>query len=1231
MRYCGMCGTSLAQICLNCGAANPLVFNYCGMCGLPLPEEKTRVAQPTLPGFFTPYKRRTAVPIEEEPAEPPIPTQIDLKGERRVVTVILADVTSSTNLLENLGTEKWVVIMNRVLHILESEVYRYGGTVDQFRGDGLVAFFGATEAHEDDPERAVLAGLSMQQAFARYSEELARGDGIELMIRVGINTGEVIVASVGNVRQHREDTAMGIGVAIAARMETAAEPGTVLVCENTYRLIKEHFEWLPMGDITVKGISRPLACYRPLTPKTVGERRHALEFFGSSLPLIGRETEFDVLVNSMKDLSEGRGHIVLLSGEAGMGKTFLLNEVQQHYARQVALAQDTQGINLLEGKFLNLQGRCRSYERSRPYSMWLDLLRAWLNTRSGDAPEDIRTRLHNQCIEIWGDKIGDYYPYLATLLSLPLEEEFTGRVKHLNAEGLRQQFFICIKSWIEMVSRRGPLIVTFTEMQWADTSSLELLKSCLPLAESKALLWLLIFRPDRVSPIWDLRHYIETHYPHRLKMLELLPLTQSQSEELISALIGDDILLPETCHLIVKNSEGNPYFIIELIHSLIDSEILIQDEITGKWQTQSTTSSLELPDSLQRLLIARIDRLSPDERHVLQMASVIGNAFWFNVLHELVGETVPLIEHLTALQRSQLILERGRIPDLGMEYSFKSTLVREAAYESLLSPHRSSLHLSVAEYFEEFVDVENRKQHEGLIAYHYRHAGNPNKEFFYTLRAAEEAREVYANTEAIGHYSRALEILEEMEINLIDQNQRYAIISQRFEVLQWRSTLYFFTGELDKSVTDAHALLALAEMMPDDPAWKIDALLHQPSVRFHNTREEIYEGLDLADQALELAKKTGDKRRELTSLIALGDLYNIIRDHRWRDLAERALVLARELGDISMEVNLLLGIGSAYGLDDLQQSTHYLEAALPLLKQLDDKRAELRLMIALGDQSERAGDYYRYLTEYIQNHLAISREIGDRIEEGSALMFSGQVQGIYLGDYEAGLAIEQEAAQLLENLTSMIYPLLRIIQLQVLMGRYDEALANLEIARPIGMQAVNDICRAGMALVSAMLYIALGDEVHLRKVFDYIDIVELLVSTQLVSRQYQIAASCEASVAFLKLAKLVANQEESQSFLAQALKASQAALDIYREFGFIQIIECTSEEILYRHYLTLEANGLTEEARKYLRQAYDEMMRKCKLIPANSPYRKSFLENIQLHREIRSAYTLAKRNRRRNS
>lgn len=1235
-----MCGTRLALVCQTCGHANPLGYRFCFMCGTqlvdaPLPAQLPLPLWESPPAPVLPAVQResgTLPPIKTAPPEPVHPQK--LEGERRVATVILADVTNSTVLLEQVGSEAWVEIMNRIFQILEAEIYRFGGQVDQFRGDGLVAFFGATTAHEDDPERAVLAALSMQKEIHRYAAELFQRENIELKLRVGINTGELIVASVGDSNQYREDTAMGEAVTIAARMESAAEPGTVLVSENTYRLVETRFQWQPLGDTTLKGVSQPIRVYRPLDLEPDIERAHELRMSEFLTPVSGRETEVQTLKNNIADLFGGRGGVAILTGEKGMGKSFVLNQLRQHLARVGALrAEVYSGDRSADRSDQDehsppnvtwLRGICRSYDQSWVFSIWLDMLQRWLGVRPGEPSEETRNRLRQQSEVLWGDRMDRYYPYLATFLSLPLEDTFAERVRYLDAQGLQGQFFVSVRSWVEALAKRGPLVLAFSDLHWADTASLELLKYCLPLCDSETLFWLLVFRPERASPVWEFRHYVETEYPHRLTQVELAPLTAAECQELIDQLIGPAALSEKTRELVISKAEGNPYFVREMIHALINEGVLVQEAETGAWRETRAVTSLDLPESLQSLLLSKIDHLSTEERRILQMAAVIGQVFWRNVLEALASDNNQLQHHLTTLQRAQLIQERSQVPVLGMEYVFSSSLVRDVAYESLLSPQRINYHLKAAQYLEDCVGLEGRIRHDSLIAYHYRQAGLHDKELYYTQKAAEQASRVYANPEACEHYTRAIELLDEMKSNARNENQVYAICAQQFEMFNRRSEIFYLLGRIPEGDADARALLELARQVLEDRALLVDALLAQPEARSPETHEQLEQGMQMAHEALDLAQGMGDRRREMFSLITLAGLLLIQRDPGLYEVGERALSLARELGDQETLVRLLLGAGSAYGMDNLERGVQYLEEALNLVQEIDDKRTEMQLLSVIGPKFERSGDYYRFLEEYTRKVLAISQEIGDRLSEGNALMFCAQIQGLYLGDYEGGLALLEESLRVWEGTNQMLFPLLRVAQTQVEQGNYAQAAASLERARPLGERNVYDLGRAGLDLVAAILYNRLGDEASLRMALELTSRTHRMVAENQVSQQYQLAAACEASAAHLGLAICLAgstaSQEECQEHFTQSLALAKTALDIYNRFGFVQVVECVSEEVFFRYSRALEANGREPEANEYLQLAYDEMMRKHALIPAASPFSQTYLKNIRLHREIQAAY-----------
>ncbi len=721
-------------------------------------------------------------------AETGTPTS-ELQGERRLATVILADVKGSTNLVERIGTEAWVEIMNRVFQILGSEIYRFGGEVDQFRGDGLVAFFGATTAHEDDPERAVLSALAMQEAIHRYAAELAEREGIELLLRVGVNTGEVIAASVGDVSQHREDTAMGEAIALAARMESAAEPGTVLVSEHTYRLVQSLFEWQPLGKIIVKGVSQPVTVYRPLAAKAVVGKLRGIA--GLTSPLVGRRAEFYALQEAANSLRAGVGGIVTVVGEAGIGKSRLVAELCR---RELGA----------EGEALQwVEGRCLSYGTTIAYLLWLDVLRGLLWVTVEDSPVAVRNVLEERVRALCPERFDDVYPYLGRLLSLPLESDEETMLRGLGAEGLKVGTFRAVETLVECTAQQQPLVVVCEDLHWADPTSLELLEQLLALTDHAPLLPVCVFRPETEHGCWRIKETAARRYRHRHTDLRLDPLSAAEIKTLVGNLLRVEDLPQEFRGRILSHAEGNPFYVEEIIRSLIDSGAVVHDETTGRWQATGDIADITIPDTLHGVLMARIDRLQSETKRVLQLASVIGRVFFHRVLAAIAREKREIDAHLLTLQREQMIRERARIPEL--EYIFKHQLTQEAAYNGLLKKDRRIYHRQVAEALEQLYP-ERIEEQVGLLAHHWERAEEPEKAIAYLLRAGDQARLAYANEEAIGYYHRALALLDEFPV---DKSRK----DWRLEALKGLGQIYFGTGKVAEAEERFREAITLGQEM----------------------------------------------------------------------------------------------------------------------------------------------------------------------------------------------------------------------------------------------------------------------------------------------------------------------------------------------------------------------------------------------------------------------------------
>ncbi|MEA2008587.1 MAG: hypothetical protein U9O54_05665 [Chloroflexota bacterium] len=376
----------------------------------------------------------------------------------------------------------------------------------------------------------------------------------------------------------------------------------------------------------------------------------------------------------------------------------------------------------------------------------------------------------------------------------------------------------------------------------------------------------------------------------------------------------------------------------------------------------------------------------------------------------------------------------------------------------------------------------------------------------------------------------------------------------------------------------------------------------------------------LAEEALSIARELGDRRRELHCLVAIANQRLSLNDPTGWELSEHALNLARELGDQLYEVGILTKMGQVYSLSEQpERGIPYLEMALPLSRELGDRIAEANLLRLISLQFERDGDYDRFLTAYQQDQLRISREINHRLIEAAALMHCGQIQGTYLGDYKGGLAWLDESMEIWGGTQRESFILLRIAQIQIARERYNEALDSLQRADRIVGEHSREHGQAGLHLVYAMLHNAMGGESHWRKAIERSNMARQLALDVPLTTQYGMAAACKIAFSHLSLAKVVESQECGQAHLHQALESSQKALDIFHSFGFAHIIECSSEEVFFRHSQALAANGREDEAAEYYWRAYDEMMRKYNLIPEDSHFRRTYLENIPLHREITAA------------
>src|SRR5215218_477190 len=669
--------------------------------------------------------------------------QVRVEGERKYVTVLFADVVDSTGLGERLDPEQVAEIMNGAFAFLNASVQRYDGTIARLLGDAILAFFGAPVAHEDDAERAVRAGLDIQAAAREYAEEVRRNYGVDFQVRVGINTGLAVLAAVGD-EIRTEYTAMGDTTNVAARLQSAAEPGTVLISADTYHLVKQLFELRPRGGAMVKGKSAPIVTYEALAPKVVPGKMRGLE--GLTSPLVGRAAEFKLLNDKLNEVREGRGAFVAVIGEAGLGKSRLLAEVSESAKSGPQVAW--------------LEGRSLSYEQAVTYFPWRQVIRAAVGAKEGEAPEVVSEKLHRDsaCVAMpEGDP-----QYLEVILSV---ESYATReaVAALEGDALVEQIAAATRGYLRARADLMPTVIMLDDLHWADTASLDLLLSVAGLVEDLPLLITYLLRPDKDAPSWSAIEKARSQVGARYTEILLEPLGAAHSKELLGNLLYIEDLPESVRNLILNKAEGNPFFVEEVIRTLIDSQYIVQEN--SHWRATREIVNVTIPDTLTGVLSARIDRLPENTKHVAQTAAVLGRIFEYRTLKTVCAAAPPpeqiedVEPHLGVLTYEELVREREIDPEL--EYIFKHAMTQEAAYELLLIRRRKELHRRAGEALEELYPKQ-RSELSSVLAHHFRLGEEWPRAADYAMSAGAQAVKVYAMSEALAYYDDAYQALKKI-------------------------------------------------------------------------------------------------------------------------------------------------------------------------------------------------------------------------------------------------------------------------------------------------------------------------------------------------------------------------------------------------------------------------------------------------------------------------------------
>jgi class 3 adenylate cyclase len=900
-KFCQACGTAVSEPCPRCGAAVEAGWRFCPDCG----NELTSPAPATAPSATAPPPAEaepdpahiaeasaaaSAFRIGEEERFARLARHIPetlaeriraagaVAGERKRATVFFCDLVGSTAIAEKLDPEEYRELLELYLELVLEEIYRFEGIVNQLAGDGLMALFGAPIAHEDAPERAVLAALAIQRALVALSERLMRERGVALRARIGIHTGVVVAGTMGNELK-MDYTATGDTTNLAARLQSLARPGTILVSEATHSLLRGRYQTRAVGPFEVKGKSEPVQAFEVDAPveRTPG---FGTAQPGELTPFVGRDAELGQMIACFDRLGSGLAQIVSIVGDAGIGKSRLVYEFKKRLkGREVAL----------------LETRCSSLTKAVPYAPWTSLFRRWLGIEAAD---DEPTQLR-KVIAGFTDPAGVLDPnYTDMCWTLGVNP---GTGERPADDLVLRGTFEAVERLLARTAERVPVVIVFEDLHWLDDASKETLDRALAETDTARLMFVTTHRPDH-KPSWQ--------SDAAFTQLRLRPISDADAARIAEARAGG-ALPPKIEKRILKKAEGNPFYLEELTRALVeDGTLAVRD---GVVHATRSPDEIRIPDTIGELLGARLDRLSPAAKRVAQVASVLGRQFArAHVERLLAAEPIDVLVELGELERRGILHRNGGM-DLG-ELRFGESLTQEVAYEGLLLRERRQLHDRAAQIFQSEVKSATRtsdgRRALALAAHHLARGEDRARGIEALLAAAIEAQALPSYGDAIRLYREAWELAEGMlseRRGVTDETKRLAL---RAAVgISGAAIVYGDAGsERDEEATRRG--ISLAEELGEAESLA-SLLVNYGIVVLNSGRERFGEGLALAERGVEVAERAG--LNASLPKISRGLVWAYLLDARFADARNQVEAVLQRLVDDGHEArNTDVYLGTRY-------------------------------------------------------------------------------------------------------------------------------------------------------------------------------------------------------------------------------------------------------------------------------------------------------------------------------
>jgi class 3 adenylate cyclase/tetratricopeptide (TPR) repeat protein len=814
VNFCEKCGANLEQICPNCNATIPPDRIFCGICGHNLTDssEITSIDY-SKPQSYTPKFLADKI----------LTSRSSVEGERKLVTVLFADVANFTAISELLDPEDIHQIINGTFQILMNEIHSYEGTINQFTGDGVMALFGAPVAHEDHAQRACLAAISTQRALQGYSQQVKANHNVDFALRIGLNSGPVVVGSIGDDLR-MDYTAVGNTTNLADRMQGLAKPGSILLSYDTHRLVADFFEFEYFGSVKVKGIKAPQEIFQLIKPSAIETRIGASVARGLK-QFVGRKNSMARLMEVYERIQSGAGQIIGVVGEAGVGKSRLLLEFNSL---------------LSQGEFIYLEGRCLPYGGSMSYLPMLEIIKSFFGIKEDNSESAIKAKLKEK-ISTLDENLQATIPSFQDLLSLKADsDDFTV----LDPQQKRELTFVAMRDLFLHISHDLPLIIAVEDLHWIDKTSENFLNFLIGGISTSRILIILLYRPEYTHQWGSKSDYSQIG----LKQLGI-----PSSIQLIKTILESEEISQEIEKLVLHRTAGNPLFIEEFTQMLIEDGAIQQKG--SQYILNRNASDIQVPETIQGLIAARIDRLEDDIKNTLQVASVIGRDFAYHILQTITGMSEELKSYLFNLQDLEFIYEKENKREL--EYIFKHALTQEVAYLSLLTARRKILHRMVGQAMEAHFG-ERLNEYSNIIGEHFMRGEDWGKAYHYLNQAGDAAIRLYAHSEARAHFTKSLNALSHMEDTKENQRRRVDTIIN-LTVSSW------LTDRADVSIERLDMAEDLIRSLLDSNHPTSEDTTRLARIQFwigraYYQRGEMREALGYYQKVLPIAQQTGDAK-----------------------------------------------------------------------------------------------------------------------------------------------------------------------------------------------------------------------------------------------------------------------------------------------------------------------------------------------------------------------------------